>query len=132
MTIRKIFSSRGFLIFPVFLLMIYWAQMYYQGTDIEVPIPYAATLVTLAAIVLGVGLLGVTGTLSHCGASLHAGWLNYIFFTAELHRWHHSAEVPEGHTFSVNYGVRFILWDRLFGTYYLPKEEGIPMQPSKR
>lgn len=83
------------------------------------------------AIVFGVGLLTVTGTLSHCGAGLHAGWLNYIFVTPELHRWHHSAQVPEGHRYSVNYGVGFILWDRIFGTYYLPMENGVPVQPEK-
>jgi len=274
MAIKKMFSSRGFLIFPIILLLIYWAQMYYQGTDIDVPIPYATTFVILAvmifleiafrykngvsqkplvlrdlsstlvnlwgtftvapmiltpivlflpeiffgrslffgsseqlgpfwlqlilviffyslmkygihrmqhrvsflwelhsyhhsvtdlkasntfvshpfdfalrnvlpptilgavgfsptAVVFGAGLLGVTGTLSHCGAGLHAGWLNHIFVTPEIHRWHHSAKVPEGHKFSVNYGVGFILWDRIFGTYYLPKEDGAPAQPEK-
>jgi sterol desaturase/sphingolipid hydroxylase (fatty acid hydroxylase superfamily) len=75
--------------------------------------------------------LGVSGTLSHCGAGLHAGWLNHIFVTPELHRWHHSAKVPKGHKFSVNYGVGFILWDRIFGTYYLPMADGIPVQPEK-
>jgi len=83
------------------------------------------------AIVFSVGLLGLTATFSHCGAGLHAGWLNYIFVTPEVHRWHHAAEVPNGHRFSVNYGVGFILWDRIFGTYYLPMEDGIPLQPDK-
>jgi len=83
------------------------------------------------AIVFGVGLLTVTGTFSHCGAGLHAGWLNKLFVTPELHRWHHSAKVPEGHKFSVNYGVGFILWDRLFGTFYLPMKDGVPLQPDK-
>ena len=49
----------------------------------------------------------------------------------EVHRWHHSAEVPEGHKFSVNYGVGFILWDRIFGSYYLPTEGGVPVQPNR-
>ena len=84
-----------------------------------------------AAIVFGTGILGVTGTLSHCGAGLHAGWLNWIFVTPEIHRWHHAADVPEGHRYSVNYGVGFILWDRIFGTFYLPDEEGVPAQPKK-
>jgi len=83
------------------------------------------------AILFGAGLLGTTGTLSHCGAGLHAGWLNKVFVTPELHRWHHSAKVPEGHRYSVNYGVGFILWDRLFGTYYLPVKDGVPVQPDK-
>ena len=83
------------------------------------------------AIVFAVGLLGLFGTFSHCGAGLQAGWLSSIFVTPELHRWHHSAEVPKGHKFSVNYGVGFILWDRLFGTYYLPIRDGVPVQPEK-
>ena len=84
-----------------------------------------------AAIVFSVGLLGLFGTFSHCGAGLHAGWLSKVFVTPELHRWHHSAEVPNGHKFSVNYGVGFILWDRIFGTYYLPMRDGVPLQPEK-
>ncbi len=274
MAIKKMFSSRGFLIFPMAALIIYWALMYYEGSDIEVPVPRITTFVILAvmvllelafryskrvsqkrlvlrdlsstffnlwatiplmsavftpvvlffpelflgrslffgsseqlgpfwlqlilvillyslmkyavhrtqhtvqflwelhsyhhsvtdlkasntfvshpidfalrnvlppvilgvigfdptAIVFGVGLLSVTGTLSHCGAGLHAGWLNYLFVTPELHRWHHSAQVPKGHKYSVNYGVGFILWDRIFGTYYLPVEDGVPVQPEK-
>ncbi|MGD8323133.1 MAG: sterol desaturase family protein, partial [Gammaproteobacteria bacterium] len=58
-------------------------------------------------------------------------WLNHFFVTPELHRWHHSAQVPKGHRYSVNYGVGFILWDRIFGTYYLPIENGVPVQPDK-
>jgi len=81
------------------------------------------------AILFGAGLLNASSTLSHCGAGLHAGWLNYIFVTPEVHRWHHSAKVPAGHKFSVNYGVGFAIWDQIFGTYYLPVENGIPRQP---
>ena len=83
------------------------------------------------AILFGAGLLNASSTLSHCGAGLHAGWLNYIFVTPEVHRWHHSAKVPTGHRFSVNYGVGFALWDQIFGTYYLPVENGIPRQPER-
>ena len=83
------------------------------------------------AIVFGVGLLTAASLMSHCGAGLHATWLNHIFATPEVHRWHHSAKVPEGHRYSVNYGVGLILWDRLFGTYYLPMENGVPVQPDK-
>lgn len=274
MAIKKMFSSRGFLIFPLALLLIYWANMYIKGQEIEMPVPATFTFATLAvmilleqffhyarrvsqkpfvyrdlastlmnllvtgtvmrmifvpvvlflpeiffgrslffsrteqlgpfwlqlilviflysfikywihrtqhkvsflwglhsyhhsvtdlkasntfvshpldfslrnvlppvilavvgfdpvAIVFGVGLLGTTGTLSHCGAGLYAGWLNHVFVTPELHRWHHSAKAPDGHRFSVNYGVGFILWDRIFGTYYLPMKNGVPLQPEK-
>ena len=66
-----------------------------------------------------------------CGAGLHAGWLNKVFVTPEVHRWHHSADVPEGHKYSVNYGVGIAIWDRLLGTYYLPMKDGVPVQPDK-
>jgi len=274
MSIRNMFSSRGFLIFPLAVLLVYWARMYYEGTDIEMPIRSGDTLVILGvmmvlelafryekavsqkrlvlrdaasslvnlwltgsvmtglflpvvlffpemflgrtlffassdllgpiwlqlifvillyslmkywihrlqhtvgilwelhsyhhsvtdlrasntfvshpldfalrnvlppvvlgivgfnptAIVFGVGILNVTGTMSHCGAGLHAGWLSHLFVTPELHRWHHAAETPEGHKYSVNYGVGFILWDRIFGSYYLPMQDGVPVQPDK-
>ena len=83
------------------------------------------------AIAFGLGLLRLTGIFSHCGAGLHAGWLNYIFVTPEIHRWHHAAEVPNGHKLSVNYSVGIILWDQIFSTYYLPTEDGIPAQPER-
>ncbi|MBT5074996.1 MAG: sterol desaturase family protein [Kordiimonadaceae bacterium] len=84
------------------------------------------------AIVISAGLLNTASTFSHCGAGLHAGpILNYFFVTPEVHRWHHSAKVPEGHKFSVNYGVGFAIWDRIFGTFYLPVEDGIPVQPDR-
>jgi sterol desaturase/sphingolipid hydroxylase (fatty acid hydroxylase superfamily) len=84
-----------------------------------------------AAIVFGVSLVTAASLMSHCGAGLHAGWLNRVFVTPEVHRWHHSAKVPDGHKYSVNYGVGLVVWDRLFGTYYLPMKDGVPVQPDK-
>ena len=48
-----------------------------------------------------------------------------------MHRWHHTANVPEGRGYSVNYGVEFIFWDILFGTYYLPQENGQTVMPER-
>jgi sterol desaturase/sphingolipid hydroxylase (fatty acid hydroxylase superfamily) len=84
-----------------------------------------------AAIVFGAGLATAASLMSHCGAGLHAGWLNRVFVTPQVHRWHHSAKTPEGHKYSVNYGVGIVLWDRLLGTYYLPMKDGVPVQPDK-
>jgi sterol desaturase/sphingolipid hydroxylase (fatty acid hydroxylase superfamily) len=83
------------------------------------------------AIVLAVPVAQVTAVFSHCGADVKGGWLNYIFVTPEVHRWHHSAKVPEGRGYSVNYGVEFIFWDILFGTYHLPQENGQTVQPER-
>jgi sterol desaturase/sphingolipid hydroxylase (fatty acid hydroxylase superfamily) len=84
-----------------------------------------------AAILFGTGVAATASLMSHCGAGLHATWLNRIFVTPEVHRWHHSAKVPDGHRYSVNYGVGIVLWDQLLGTYYLPIKDGVPLQPDK-
>ncbi len=64
---------------------------------------------------------GVHGMLQHCNVDLKHGWLNEVFATADLHRWHHSVERAES---NANFGNNLIVWDRLFGTRSLP--EGRP------
>ena len=81
------------------------------------------------AFLVAVPVLSVWGIFSHCGADVRGGWLNYVIATPEVHRWHHTSEVPAGYGYSVNYGVEFCFWDLLFGTYYLPKKDGIPVRP---
>jgi len=81
------------------------------------------------AIVLAVPAVQVSGVFSHWGGDVKAGVLNYFFVTPEVHRWHHSATVPEGHRYSVNYGVEFSFWDILFGTFHLPQTQEGPEQP---
>jgi len=58
-----------------------------------------------------------SGLLTHTNVTLRAGWLNHVFNTPELHRWHHSKIVKEGNS---NYGEVLMVYDRLFGTWYLP------------
>ena len=103
----------------------------YSLRNVLPPVILGAVGFDPVAVVFGAGLLATTSTFSHCGAGLHAGWMNQIFVTPEVHRWHHAAKTPEGHRYAVNYGVGFALWDRLFGTYYLPMQEGVPLQPEK-
>ena len=76
------------------------------------------------AVVIAGGL-NIYGDFSHCGADLKGGWLNYVFNTPEVHRWHHSTEFPDDPKFryGCNYGVGVSFWDQLFGTFYLPKDE---------
>jgi len=83
------------------------------------------------AILLAVSVTLIAAEFSHCGADVKGGFLNYLFVTPEVHRWHHSATVPEGHKYSVNYGVEFPLWDALFSTFYLPKKAGQVEQPER-
>lgn len=52
--------------------------------------------------------------LQHANIDLRSGWLNYVFSTNEVHRWHHSGVSEEANR---NYGSAFIVWDILFGTF---------------
>lgn len=83
------------------------------------------------ALLIAIPAVQVYGIFSHCGGDVKGGWLNYLFVTPEVHRWHHSAVVPDGHRYSVNYGVEFSFWDVLFGTYYLPLKDGQAQQPER-
>ncbi len=57
------------------------------------------------------------GILTHCNVDMRSGWLNQIFNTPELHRWHHSRIAAEGNT---NYGENLMIFDHIFGTYFFP------------
>ncbi len=57
------------------------------------------------------------GLLTHCNVDMQCGWLNWIFNTPQLHRWHHSRDAEEGNS---NYGENLVLWDIVFGTRYFP------------
>lgn len=58
------------------------------------------------------------GFLQHSNIRFRFGMLNYVIGSAELHRWHHSRQPEES---NANYGNNVIIWDLLFGTWYLPK-----------
>lgn len=59
----------------------------------------------------------VIGILTHCNIEMRCGWLNYVFNTPQLHRWHHSKKLEEGNR---NYGENLMLFDMIFGTYINP------------
>lgn len=70
------------------------------------------------ALVLAIGL--ITGYLEHANIFFHAGPLNFIFNTAELHRWHHA--VPEQCPPS-NFGKALSIYDWIFKTISKPSIE---------
>ena len=57
------------------------------------------------------------GILTHANVEMRCGILSYVFNTPELHRWHHSKVLAEGNR---NYGENLMLFDQLFGTFFLP------------
>lgn len=60
----------------------------------------------------------VIGRFQHCNLDVRAGWLDYVLSSPRNHRWHHSKDLEEA---SCNYGGDVILWDHVFGTFYLPR-----------
>jgi len=81
---------------------------------------FSAPLLALAGaprdVVLWFGAItAYIGFLTHCNIRMKFGWLNYLFNTPRLHRWHHSMDLREGNK---NYGENLMLWDLVFGTFY--------------
>jgi sterol desaturase/sphingolipid hydroxylase (fatty acid hydroxylase superfamily) len=58
------------------------------------------------------------GFFQHCNIRLSYGLLNYVVGSAETHRWHHSRVPRES---NANYGNTVIVWDLVFGTWFLPR-----------
>ena len=78
--------------------------------------------ISMDAIVWVSAVTAYIGILTHCNVDMRCGWLNYVFNTPNLHRWHHSTRTEEGNR---NYGENLMLWDQLFGTYLYKKKENI-------
>jgi sterol desaturase/sphingolipid hydroxylase (fatty acid hydroxylase superfamily) len=66
----------------------------------------------------------VFGMLQHCNIDVRLGWGNRLFSMAEVHRWHHSRTVREANT---NYGSNLMVWDLVFGTFFLPADREPPV-----
>lgn len=64
----------------------------------------------------------VNGFFQHSNLRLRYGWLNYVVGSAETHRWHHARDPRRA---NCNFGNTTIVWDLLFGTWYLPKNEQV-------
>jgi len=62
------------------------------------------------------------GFFQHSNIALRYGVLNYVVSSAEAHRWHHSREPREANS---NYGSTTIVWDLLFGTFWLPETDRV-------
>lgn len=61
--------------------------------------------------------------LQHANLDLRSGWLNYVFSTNEVHRWHHSAMPVEANQ---NYGYALMLWDHVFRTFHYVPSRNAP------
>ena len=76
------------------------------------------------AVIIAQGVITLLGLMSHTSVAPRFGLLNLVFATSEVHRWHHNV-VPEAGG-DRNYGIGTILWDRLFGTFYMDQTKEAP------
>ncbi|NEX63332.1 sterol desaturase family protein [Noviherbaspirillum galbum] len=79
---------------------------------------------TPEAVILGyLALTLPVVMIQHSNLDLRNGWLNYVFSTNEVHRWHHSAQAGEGDN---NFGRALVIWDQVFGTYLYRPHGNMP------
>ena len=64
------------------------------------------------------------GHLNHANLKLDYGILRYVFNNPIMHLYHHAYHLPEGKSNGVNYGISLSVWDYLFGTNYVPDQNG--------
>jgi len=59
-------------------------------------------------------------TYLHANLRFDVEWLKLFIATPRFHHWHHGIEKE---AIDVNFAIHFPIYDRLFGTYYMPKNK---------
>ncbi len=59
-------------------------------------------------------------TFVHANVGWRFRWVEQLFVTPRFHHWHHGIEKE---AIDVNFAVHFPIFDRVFGTHYLPKDQ---------
>ncbi len=85
-------------------------------------LPFILVGVSEEVLALYFVFYAVNGFFQHSNVDARYGLLNYVISGAELHRWHHSMVIEESNR---NYGNNLILWDLLFGSWFLPKDRRV-------
>ena len=62
----------------------------------------------------------IVSTWVHANVRFNDDWLAKFFVTPRFHHWHHGIEKE---AIDVNFAVHFPWLDKIFGTYYLPKDK---------
>ena len=63
------------------------------------------------------------GHLNHANVHITWGPLKYVFNNPVMHLWHHVYHLPKGHVHGINFGISLSLWDYIFGTASIPKDD---------
>lgn len=109
-------------------------RLYWLNSSRSHPLDFflAVTVTSGPLLLLGAGedlfaLVTVLGTvnmwLQHANVNLETGWLDWVFVTPRIHRWHHSQRLAEQQR---NLGAVLLIWDVVFGTRFLPPDREPP------
>jgi len=63
------------------------------------------------------------GHLNHANIHLSYGPLKYVLNNPVMHLWHHVHALPEGRTHGINFGISLSIWDYIFRTASIPKDD---------
>jgi len=64
--------------------------------------------------------MAIHAVLIHSNTRINFGFIKYIFATPQYHHWHHCKNPKH---YGKNFATIFPFIDKIFGTYYLPKNE---------
>jgi len=64
--------------------------------------------------------MAIHAVLIHSNTRINFGFIKYIFATPQYHHWHHCKNPKH---YGKNFATIFPFIDKIFGTYYLPKDE---------
>ncbi len=109
---------------------LYWfnATRFHYIDLIAIPVLSNVPAIAMGAdpvvIYLATSFSVMHGMWQHGNVDVRFGWLNYIVSSPELHRWHHMKDTSLANH---NYGSNLIIWDLVFGTWFLPKEKVSPL-----
>jgi lathosterol oxidase len=67
--------------------------------------------------------VNIHATWAHCNFGPTAKWLEPYLVQPRFHHWHHTAQAE---AIDRNFAIHFPWIDKLFGTYYLPKDDSWP------
>lgn len=113
--VKRMYWLNGFRIHP----------LYHTVNFIIAVLPWMCLGASAEAVALHTSVLVVLAAFQHANIDLDSGsFINHIFNTNELHRWHHSTRLDEA---NANYGAVLVVWDIVFGTYR-PRTPGQPQE----
>lgn len=85
-------------------------------------LPFVLMGVQAEVVALYFVFYATNGFFQHSNIELRLGVLNFLISGPELHRWHHSRRASESNH---NYGNNLIIWDIVFGTWFLPRNREV-------